>query len=437
VVVAVAMALGAAVLLLLLQRALITGASDAADARSTEVAGQVGEEGLKGLSAELGQTTRTSQLIQVLDSSGRVVAASSSRVDSQPLTSLRPAPGVIERSEVGRMPLLDDDGYLIVAQGTEYGGERYVVVVASSVETQRETVTTVTEYLLVGFPVLLVVVGVAGWFLAGQALGPVERIRKRVQGIGAGDLDERVPVPETQDEIAKLAATMNEMLDRLQAGQATQRRFVADASHELRSPLATLTAALEVAEADPTGQAWQELSRLMGAETERMGRLVEDLLLLAKADDAGLRMQRTDVDLDDLVEAEVQRLRRSAPDLTVTGEIHPVRISGDPARLSQLIRNLVDNAARAAHSAVRLTASAADGVAVLTVEDDGDGIPEADRQRVFERFVRLDSSRARSSGGSGLGLSIVREITKAHGGSITLAPGADGGTTATVTLPRQ
>jgi signal transduction histidine kinase len=276
---------------------------------------------------------------------------------------------------------------------------------------------------------------VAGWLLAGQALGPVERIRKRVQGIGAGDLSERVPVPPTQDEIAKLAATMNEMLDRLQTGQATQRRFVADASHELRSPLATLTAALEVAEADPTGQAWQELSQMMGAETARMGRLVEDLLLLAKADDSGLRMQRTDVDLDDLVEAEVQRLRGSAPGLTVVGDVRPVRISGDPARLSQLIRNLVDNAARAAHSTVRLTAAAADGTAVLTVEDDGDGIPEADRVRVFERFVRLDTSRARASGGSGLGLSIVLEIVKAHHGTVTLSAAAGGGTTATVILP--
>ncbi|MET7278959.1 HAMP domain-containing sensor histidine kinase [Kribbella sp. NPDC005582] len=435
VVVAVAMALGAAVLLLLLQRALITGVSDTADARSTEVVGQVGAEGLKGLSAELAETTRQSQLVQVLDVSGRVVASSSSRVDTQPLTALRPAPGVIERSEVGRMPLLDEDGYLIVAQGAGYGAQRYVVVVASSVQTQHETVTTVTKYLLVGFPVLLVVVGVAGWFLAGQALGPVERIRRRVQGIGAGDLSERVPVPPTQDEIAKLATTMNEMLDRLQAGQATQRRFVADASHELRSPLATLTAALEVAEADQSGAAWRELSQLMAAETSRMGRLVEDLLLLAKADDAGLRMHRTDVDLDDLVEAEIQRLRGSTPGLTVVGDVHPVRVSGDPARLSQLIRNLVDNAARAAHSTVRLTASAAGGSAVLTVEDDGDGIPEADRQRVFERFVRLDSSRARSSGGSGLGLSIVQEITKAHRGSITLTPRAGGGTKATVTLP--
>ena len=437
IVVAVAMGLGAAVLLLLLQRALITGVSDAADGRLADVAGQVSEEGTAGLARDLTDTTRPSQLIQVLDASGRVVAASSTRVDSRPLTDLRPASGVVLRAEVGEMPLLDDDhAYLIVTQGASYGGQTYTVVVASSVQTQRDTVATVAKYLLIGFPVLLIVVGVAGWLLVGQALGPVERIRARVQGIGSGDLTERVPVPATRDEIARLAATMNEMLDRLQTGQAMQRRFVSDASHELRSPLATLTAALEVIEADSTGHAWQELHLVMEAETERMRRLVEDLLLLAKADDTGLRMQRTDVDVDDLVAAELQRLRSSAPDLTVTSEVHPVRVVGDPARLSQVLRNLVDNAARAAHTTVHLTAAEQNGSAVITVADDGDGIPEADRLRVFERFVRLDTSRARASGGSGLGLSIAREITRAHQGTITLSPSPDGGTTATIILPR-
>ncbi|HET6984988.1 MAG TPA: HAMP domain-containing sensor histidine kinase, partial [Kribbella sp.] len=331
IVVAVALALGATILLLLLQRALITGVSDAADGRVADVASQLTEEGTAGLALDLSESTRPGQLVQVLDPSGRVVAASSTRVDSTPLTDLRPANGVLVRAEVGDMPLLDDDhAYLIVAEGATYGDQTYVVVVASSVQTQRDTVETVTKYLLIGFPVLLIVVGVAGWLLVGQALGPVERIRARVQGIGSGDLTERVPVPATRDEIARLAATMNEMLDRLQAGQATQRRFVSDASHELRSPLATLTAALEVVEADTTGQAWQELHQVMEAETERMRRLVEDLLLLAKADDTGLRMQRTDVDLDDLVAAEIHRLRSSAPDLTVTGEVHPVRVVGDP-----------------------------------------------------------------------------------------------------------
>ncbi|WP_371408026.1 sensor histidine kinase [Kribbella sp. NBC_00662] len=271
--------------------------------------------------------------------------------------------------------------------------------------------------------------------MVGQALRPVERIRSRVQGIGTRDLTERVPVPATRDEIARLAVTMNEMLDRLETGQATQRAFVADASHELRSPLATLTAALEVIEADTTGQAWRELRAVMQTETDRMRQLVEDLLLLAKADDTGIRMRQTDVDLDDLVAAEIQRLRSSMPELKVTGDVRPVRVVGDPARLSQVLRNLVDNAARAAHTSVHLTTAEGNGSAIITVEDDGDGIPEADRLRVFERFVRLDTSRSRASGGSGLGLSIAREITRAHHGTITLTSSSAGGTTATVTLP--
>jgi signal transduction histidine kinase len=436
IVVAVALAVGAAVLLLLLQRALITSVSDAAGGRAADVAGQISEEGTAGLARDLQETTRPSQLIQVLDHRGQVIATSSARVGTTPLAELRPDSGVTEQVEVGTLPLIDDDHpYLIVARGTDYQGQRFTVIVASSVQAQRETVGTVTQYLLIGFPVLLAVVGVAGWLLVGRALGPVERIRSRVQGIGAGDLTDRVPVPATRDEIARLAATMNEMLDRLQAGQETQRRFVADASHELRSPLATLAAALEVADADPTGRAWKDSRPVMAAETDRMRRLVEDLLLLAKADDTGLRMQRTEVDLDDLVEAEIRRLRNAGSGLTVTGDVRPVRVVGDPARLSQLIRNLVDNAVLAAHATVALATAEHDGFAVLTITDDGDGIPEADRNRVFERFVRLDASRARGSGGSGLGLSIVQEITRAHQGTVTLTPATMGGTTATVTLP--
>ncbi|MFI5693753.1 ATP-binding protein [Kribbella sp. NPDC051586] len=435
VVVAVAMALGAGLLLLLLQRALITTVSDAADGRAADVAAQVSEEGIAALSTDLAKTTRASQIVQVLDSSAQVVAASSTRAESSALTQLRPAADTIQRAEVGEMPLLDDDhDFLIVARGVEYGGQTYTVVVASSVQTQRATVATVTQYLAVGFPVLLIVIGAAGWMLTGRALDPVERIRTRVQGIESSDLTERVPVPQTDDEIARLAATMNAMLDRLQAGQATQRAFVADASHELRSPLATVAAGLDVIEPSARGQAWEELHHLMKGEAERMRRLVENLLLLAKADDAALPMHRTDVDLDDLVGTEILRLRE-AKRLKVLADVQPVRVVGDPLRLGQVIRNLVENAATAAHSTVRLSTSERDGTAVVTVEDDGDGIPADDRLRVFERFVRLDSSRARASGGSGLGLSIVQEIIKAHQGTVTLSPATTGGTTATVTLP--
>jgi HAMP domain-containing protein len=206
IVVAVAMMLGAAALLLLLQRALITEVSDAAEGRVGDVARQVSTKGTAGLTDDLAETTRAGQLIQVLDPSGKVVAASSTRVGTTPLTDLRPPADALLRSQVGEMPLIDDDhSFLIVAQGAPHDGRTYTVVVASSVETQRQTVATVAKYLAIGFPALLIVVGVAGWLMVGQALRPVERIRGRVQRIGTRDLTERVPVPQTRDEIARLA----------------------------------------------------------------------------------------------------------------------------------------------------------------------------------------------------------------------------------------
>jgi signal transduction histidine kinase len=275
---------------------------------------------------------------------------------------------------------------------------------------------------------------VATWVLVGRALRPVERIRTRVHGIGVEQLAERVPVPATDDEIARLAVTMNQMLDRLQSGQETQRRFVADASHELRSPIASLAAALDVISNDPTGRSGLALHEVMQAETERMRRLVEDLLLLAKADDTGLQIQHTDVDLDDLVDAELRRLR-SAGGPEIEGVVPAVRVSGDPDKLSQVIRNLADNAVRAARSKVRFTLAEQDGTATVEVEDDGDGIAQADRDRVFERFVRLDVSRDRGSGGSGLGLSIVQEVVRGHGGTVRIAESPLGGARFVVSLP--
>ncbi|MDX6264065.1 MAG: hypothetical protein QOH84_5753 [Kribbellaceae bacterium] len=434
-VVAAALAIGAAVLLLLLQRTLITSVGDQAESRAFDVASQVAEEGESGLEKELIENTRVTQLIQVVNAQNKVVASSSPKGAGAPLTESRPPVGESVQDEVGQMPLLDDDNpYLIVVRGTEFRGARYTVVVASSVETQRDTVTTVTTYLLIGFPLLLGLVGVATWMLVGRALRPVERIRSRVHGIGVGQLADRVPVPAAEDEIARLAVTMNQMLDRLQAGQETQRRFVADASHELRSPIASLMAALDVIGADESGESAAELHQVMEAETERMRRLVEDLLLLAKADDTGLRIQRTDVDLDDLLGIELRRLR-AANGVAVEAVVPPVRVTGDAAKLSQVLRNLADNAVQAAHGKVRFTLAEEAGTATVTVEDDGDGIPAGERTRVFERFIRLDASRARGSGGSGLGLAIVREVVRGHGGTVEVTDSPLGGARFVVRLP--
>jgi signal transduction histidine kinase len=310
------------------------------------------------------------------------------------------------------------------------------VIIASFTQGQRQSVETVLRLLLIGFPGLLVLVGAAIWVLIGRALKPVERIRQRVAGIGAGELDARVPIPPTRDEIARLAITMNQMLDRLQAAQQAQRQFVADASHELRSPLATLTATLAVADADVSGRAWKDLHDVMASEAARMGTLVENLLLLARADDQGLRIVPVEVDLDDLLEEEARRLR-TASGLRVITEIEPVRVLGDRQKLSQLLRNLIDNASRYAGSTVRLGLELVGEVAVITVDDDGPGIPPSDRERVFERFVRLDESRDRASGGAGLGLPIVLEVVRGHGGAVAVTSNPDGGCRVIVQLPTE
>lgn len=434
-VVAVALAVGATLLIVLLRRALVSTVDDAATTRASEVVAQVRADGRSGLGEYLVENNRGDQQVQVLDDNGNLVASSSAKAHQRAISTLRPAPGQLIREQLSGLPALGEDRpYLVAVRGTTYQGLGYEVAVASPLGTQQETVNTVESYLLVGFPVLLLLVGGATWVLVGRSLAPVERIRARVHGITAAGPDERVPVPSSGDEIARLALTMNEMLDRLHAAQSTQRRFVADASHELRSPLATLMAGLGVAAADPSGRAWQELRTMMESEAGRMQRLVEDLLLLAKADDTGLRLERADVDLDDLLDSEGRRLVMSSQ-LEVDTDITPVRVSGDPAKLSQVLRNLADNAAREGRKQVRLSLSRQEHSAVIVVEDDGRGIPVEERQRVFERFVRLDESRERGRGGSGLGLAIVAEVVHGHGGTISVSDSPLGGARVELRLP--
>lgn len=217
------------------------------------------------------------------------------------------------------------------------------------------------------------------------------------------------------------------MLDRLEAAQRSQRQFVADASHELRSPVATLRATAEIALAHPEQAGADPAAVAAGtlAETRRLERLVNDLLLLARADERGLHPDQREVDLDDVLAAEVSRVR-AATGLAVTAQITAVRVLGDPHQLAQAVRNLVDNATHHAATRVDLTLTGDGSRAVIEISDDGPGIPRADRERVFDRFVRLEESRERARGGTGLGLAIVREIVTAHGGTVTVADSAVG-----------
>ncbi|MDO5710536.1 MAG: HAMP domain-containing sensor histidine kinase [Micrococcales bacterium] len=439
-VVALALVAGTLLLLTLLhssltvaQRATLTSQVDQA------AAVLVAEGGPHALSPRAHDELVTSDgVVQIVDSAGNL--AYSSRQIDRVLADLHPAPGqwLSEGESTG---FLSSQESLAVATGVRAGGKDYVVLAVTSQAEQRHAIETTGTILLGAWPVLLILAGVTTWWLTGRALRPVEQIRSEVEGIEFTDLTRRVRPPDSHDEVAALAATMNEMLARLEASQATQRRFVSDASHELRSPLSTLAAGLEIGREDP--RAWSEVRELMEGEVVRMRRLVDGLLLLARADDRGLVIQTQDVDLDDLIERECRRLGARAGraggerEVAVSLRAQPVRVTGDGDKLTQVVRNLIDNAERAAGSRVDVTLARVGDRAVVAIEDDGAGIQPADRGRIFDRFTRLDDSRTRASGGSGLGLAIVAEIVGAHGGTVRVLDAPAGGARFEVELPAQ
>jgi len=289
--------------------------------------------------------------------------------------------------------------------------------------------------LALGLPLLLTVVAFTSYRVVGRALAPVEAIRTTVEGVSAADLSGRVPVPVTDDEVARLSETMNHMLDRLEQAQSRQRRFVADASHELRSPVATIRQHAEVAREHPRRMPRQVLADTVLAEALRLQGLVDDLLLLARTDEHTVALRRRPLDLDDIVLDEVRRLdTMTSLQVDATG-VSAAAVDGDPNALRRVVRNLLDNASRHAAGRVGVALGEHAGRVKFVVEDDGPGVSPEERARVFERFVRLDDARARDAGGSGLGLAIVAELVAAHDGAVTIGEAAIGGARIEVTLP--
>ncbi|MDQ0646539.1 signal transduction histidine kinase [Microbacterium natoriense] len=326
--------------------------------------------------------------------------------------------------------VVDGDAYLAASEETDAG----MLTVARPIDEVEAATATASGLLAIAVPVLLVVIGVVMWLVATRALAPVERMRRQVDDIDGAGLDRRVDAGR-DDELGALAATMNRMLERIEYAQTTQRRFVSDASHELRSPLATIRQHAEVAVAHPASTSVEELGGVVLDEGRRMQELVEGLLLLARLDEHGGREHpRAPVDLDDIALAEVQRLRGMGVD--VDGRrIGPGRVAGSEVLLGRAVRNLVDNAVRHAAGTVALAVVVSGPQVLLEVEDDGSGVPEEQREAVFERFARLDEARARDAGGSGLGLAIAREIARAHGGELSVSTGVLGGARFTLALP--
>jgi signal transduction histidine kinase len=311
-----------------------------------------------------------------------------------------------------------------------------VVLAGAEVEVIDETLNGLIQLFVLAVPIFGLLVGGVTFFIAGRVLEPVEQIRAQAEGIGAETLGARVPVPDSGDEIHDLAVTMNSMLDRLEAHEQSQRQFSADASHELKSPIANVRALVDTTELDDPE--WSRLRTRLAGETDRLRDLVDNPLFLATTSGGRRRKPPTTVNLDDLIFDEAELLASTTDVAVDLSGIQPVQVLGDRADLQRLVRNLADNAARHARTRVYFSSSmgAAGNESVeLRVADDGDGIAESDRSLVFERFTRLDEARARDDGGSGLGLSIVRQIVDDHGGTILIEALDMGGAEFVVELP--
>ncbi|WP_245672094.1 sensor histidine kinase [Nocardia anaemiae] len=335
------------------------------------------------------------------------------------------------RLPVGDEEIINQVFRVAAIETTTVGGQPVTVYAGASLDSARNAVADVRRAMLMGLPVLLLVVAAVTWLVTRRALRPVEAIRAELAEIMGGDLSRRVPEPAARDEIARLAATTNATLAALEESAERQRRFIADAAHELRSPIASLRAQLEVAHAHPR---LLELDGLIG-DTIRLEHLAADLLLLARLD-AGEQPRVERVELAALIHDELAR--RTGDRLPVDTVIpdDSVAVTGSRTQLARVLGNLVDNAQRHAATTVRVSLNrTADHAVVLEVADDGNGVPTADRDRIFQRFVRLDDARSRDDGGAGLGLAIVADVVNRHAGRIQVGDSADGGARFIVTLP--
>ncbi|MFA5884340.1 MAG: ATP-binding protein [Acidimicrobiia bacterium] len=306
---------------------------------------------------------------------------------------------------------------LQIRQSVETAQGQITLVSQRSLAEVDDTISSITDALLIGFPALVLLVGVLAWYMAGRALRPVEAIRAEAASITHTTIHRRVPVPATHDEISRLASTMNEMLDRLEDASTRQRRFVSDASHELRSPVASIRTQLEVALRRPGRDDWPVVAERVLAEDERLEQAVADLVELARLDEGIAYSDLAEVDLDEVVFEECSRERAIPVD---TSGVSGGRVNGRRDALARAVRNLVDNACRHATARVSVTVQTRDDTVELVVTDDGPGIAPEDRTRVFERFTRLDEGRARDAGGMGLGLAVVKSIVERHGGSVAI-----------------
>ncbi|GAA3804257.1 HAMP domain-containing sensor histidine kinase [Sphaerisporangium flaviroseum] len=425
-VLALALAVAAWLLVGVLGQALIASTDKVAYQRAREVVA-LADDGRLSDPVPVSDGT----IVQVLDSRGRISHVTLGADRLVPLVGARARESVLPDGQ-GRF--VDGGPYgipgplRVVVLRADRGR---TVIVARSFKDVGDSLTTTVHMLVIGTPVLLLLLGAASWLIIGRTLRPITALRRGAAEISGTARARRLPVPEARDEVHELATTLNDMLARLEAAEASQRALISDAAHELRSPLASIRLQLEVALGHPDGQEWPETAEGVLEDTLRLSRLAEGMLTLARLDERRSPARRQPVDLGELIGATAERYGDVLVKVTVA---RPAVVDGDAMDLGRVLVNLLDNAVRHAGSQVGVELSTEGAEAVITVTDDGPGIPEADRERVFNRFTRLDSSRSRDDGGAGLGLAIVRETVRAHGGSVHLED-ASPGLRAVVRLP--
>ena len=365
---------------------------------------------------------------ELVSPNGRVLDASSSLhraplLSAEELRRARVHPLWLNRSSA---PGLDEPTRLLAVRSP-----RGVLVVGGTRENRAETLGTLRRGFFIGGPVALLLAALGGYLVAGAALRPIEGMRRRAQEISTSSLDERLPVPASGDEVARLGETLNLMLERIEDGLARERRFVADASHELRTPLALLKTELELALRE--GRSPEQLRAAIesaAGETDRLARIADDLLLLARSEQGHLQLRLERLDSGELLRTVARRFsRRGRPEVEAEAGV----LEGDRLRLEQALGNLVDNAVRHGGCGVSLRAGRRNGSVELHVLDRGEGFPTAFIERAFERFSRADEGRGGES--AGLGLSIVETIARAHGGSAHAANRDGGGADVWIELP--
>jgi signal transduction histidine kinase len=367
-------------------------------------------------------------VVQLVSADGKVVASDTNATMRRPLRS---APGTSTDQTVPGQ----EDGFTIVAARIHGTAPITMVVVGRSTEQADRARDVAIALLSIAVPVVVALLALIVWVSIGRALQPVEAMRREANAITSAHLHRRLAVPPGDDEIPRLALTLNEMLDRIDQSHRLQRQFVSDASHELRSPLSAIRQTAEVAHAYPDKTSLPALAQDVLSESSRLENLVNALLLLARLDDTGSEPEKGLVDLDDLVLEEVTRVRRTTDVRIDVSRVSAGQAEGSKILLGQVVRNLLDNAVRHATTEVSVYLQEDGDHVTMCVDDDGPGVATADAGRIFERFVRLDEARAQEGGGAGLGLAIVRRIVEVAGGVVEVGRSPLGGARFRVVVP--